>query len=106
MAGSLVVIKDNEEVPVDMIVLATSHPEGKVYYDTANLDGYDELYCKFLVVLVYHVNFFSETYLKQGSALRDTYKYSKGSRYEPYIFFSFFRKNSKHFGYFASRATA
>lgn len=52
MAGSLVVIKDNEEVPCDVVIISTTHPEGKVYYDTANLDG--------------------ETYLKQGVALPET----------------------------------
>ncbi|KAF7313954.1 P-type phospholipid transporter [Mycena chlorophos] len=37
--GDLVLLKDNDQVPADIIVLATSDPDGNCYLETKNLDG-------------------------------------------------------------------
>ncbi|KAF7303863.1 P-type phospholipid transporter [Mycena indigotica] len=37
--GDLVLLRDNEQVPADIIVLATSDPDGNCYLETKNLDG-------------------------------------------------------------------
>ncbi|KAJ7054208.1 phospholipid-transporting ATPase 1 [Mycena amicta] len=37
--GDLVLLRDNEQVPADIIVLASSDPDGNCYLETKNLDG-------------------------------------------------------------------
>ncbi|KAI0064385.1 phospholipid-translocating P-type ATPase [Artomyces pyxidatus] len=37
--GDIVLLRDNEQVPADIIVLATSDPDGMCYLETKNLDG-------------------------------------------------------------------
>ncbi|KAF8176378.1 hypothetical protein K438DRAFT_1770578 [Mycena galopus ATCC 62051] len=37
--GDIVLLRDNEQVPADLIVLATSDPDGNCYLETKNLDG-------------------------------------------------------------------
>ncbi|KAJ7097515.1 hypothetical protein C8R44DRAFT_366257 [Mycena epipterygia] len=37
--GDLVLLRDNEQVPADILVLATSDPDGNCYLETKNLDG-------------------------------------------------------------------
>lgn len=37
--GDIVLLKDNEQVPADIVVLSTSDPEGMCYLETKNLDG-------------------------------------------------------------------
>ncbi|CAK5276718.1 unnamed protein product [Mycena citricolor] len=37
--GDVVLLKDNEQVPADIIVLATSDPDGNCYLETKDLDG-------------------------------------------------------------------
>ncbi|KAI0051555.1 phospholipid-translocating P-type ATPase [Auriscalpium vulgare] len=37
--GDIVLLRDNEQVPADIIVLATSDPDGLCYVETKNLDG-------------------------------------------------------------------
>ncbi|KAK7023178.1 P-type phospholipid transporter [Favolaschia claudopus] len=37
--GDLVLLRDNEQVPADIIVLSTSDPDGNCYLETKNLDG-------------------------------------------------------------------
>ncbi|KAJ3720646.1 hypothetical protein C8R42DRAFT_627902 [Lentinula raphanica] len=37
--GDIVLLKDNEQVPADVVVLATSDPDGMCYLETKNLDG-------------------------------------------------------------------
>ncbi|KAJ7303810.1 hypothetical protein DFH08DRAFT_721805 [Mycena albidolilacea] len=37
--GDIVLLRDNEQVPADIIVLATSDPDGNCYLETKNLDG-------------------------------------------------------------------
>ncbi|KAF8628303.1 hypothetical protein AX17_006006 [Amanita inopinata Kibby_2008] len=37
--GDIVLLKDNEQVPADIVVLATSDPDGMCYLETKNLDG-------------------------------------------------------------------
>ncbi|KAJ7182905.1 phospholipid-transporting ATPase 1 [Mycena crocata] len=37
--GDLVLLRDNEQVPADIVVLATSDPDGNCYLETKNLDG-------------------------------------------------------------------
>lgn len=37
--GDIVRIRDNEDVPADVLVLATSEPQGVCYVETKNLDG-------------------------------------------------------------------
>mmetsp|Transcript_23186 Transcript_23186/g.55065 ORF Transcript_23186/g.55065 Transcript_23186/m.55065 type:complete len:1122 (+) Transcript_23186:81-3446(+) len=44
--GSLVVVRQNEYVPADLVLLSTSHKEGHVYIETANLDGETNLKTK------------------------------------------------------------
>jgi len=52
--GDLIYLKEDEEVPADCLLLATSDDDGVCYVETANLDG--------------------ETSLKQVQALKATYK--------------------------------
>lgn len=44
--GSMVVVRQNEYVPADLVLLSTSHEEGHVYIETANLDGETNLKTK------------------------------------------------------------
>jgi len=44
--GDLVVVKNNEFIPADMVILASSHDEGHVFIETANLDGETNLKTK------------------------------------------------------------
>ncbi|KAJ7220788.1 phospholipid-transporting ATPase 1 [Mycena pura] len=37
--GDMVLLRDNDQVPADIIVLATSDPDGNCYLETKNLDG-------------------------------------------------------------------
>lgn len=37
--GDVVLLRDNEQVPADIIVLSTSDPDGMCYLETKNLDG-------------------------------------------------------------------
>ncbi|ESK92514.1 phospholipid-translocating p-type atpase domain-containing protein [Moniliophthora roreri MCA 2997] len=37
--GDIVLLRDNEQVPADIVVLATSDPDGMCYLETKNLDG-------------------------------------------------------------------
>ncbi|KAJ6607681.1 phospholipid-translocating P-type ATPase [Mycena sp. CBHHK59/15] len=37
--GDIVLLKDNEQVPADIVVLSTSDPDGNCYLETKNLDG-------------------------------------------------------------------
>ncbi|KAF5360300.1 hypothetical protein D9758_009101 [Tetrapyrgos nigripes] len=37
--GDIVLLHDNEQVPADVVVLATSDPDGMCYLETKNLDG-------------------------------------------------------------------
>ena len=37
--GDLVVLRDNEQIPADIVVLSTSDPEGVCFVETKNLDG-------------------------------------------------------------------
>ncbi|KAK7062688.1 phospholipid transporting ATPase [Paramarasmius palmivorus] len=37
--GDVVLLRDNEQVPADIVVLATSDPDGMCYLETKNLDG-------------------------------------------------------------------
>ncbi|KAG7095035.1 hypothetical protein E1B28_005826 [Marasmius oreades] len=37
--GDIVLLADNEQVPADIVVLATSDPDGMCYLETKNLDG-------------------------------------------------------------------
>lgn len=37
--GDIVLLRDNEQVPADIVVLATSDPENMCYLETKNLDG-------------------------------------------------------------------
>ncbi|KAK7442780.1 phospholipid transporting ATPase [Stygiomarasmius scandens] len=37
--GDIVLLHDNEQVPADIVVLATSDPDGMCYLETKNLDG-------------------------------------------------------------------
>ncbi|KAF9002486.1 hypothetical protein BDQ17DRAFT_1409499 [Cyathus striatus] len=37
--GDIVLLRDNDQVPADIVVLATSDPEGVCYLETKNLDG-------------------------------------------------------------------
>ena len=37
--GDIVLLRDNEQVPADIVVLSTSDPEGMCYLETKNLDG-------------------------------------------------------------------
>ncbi|KII85635.1 hypothetical protein PLICRDRAFT_115926 [Plicaturopsis crispa FD-325 SS-3] len=37
--GDIVLLRDNEQVPADVVVLSTSDPEGMCYLETKNLDG-------------------------------------------------------------------
>lgn len=37
--GDIVLLRDNDQVPADIVVLATSEPDGLCYLETKNLDG-------------------------------------------------------------------
>jgi len=37
--GDIVLLRDNEQVPADLVVLSTSDPDGMCYLETKNLDG-------------------------------------------------------------------
>ncbi|KAF9481771.1 phospholipid-translocating P-type ATPase [Pholiota conissans] len=37
--GDIVLLRDNDQVPADIVVLSTSDPEGMCYLETKNLDG-------------------------------------------------------------------
>ena len=37
--GDIVLLRDNDQVPADIVVLATSDPDGMCYLETKNLDG-------------------------------------------------------------------
>lgn len=37
--GDIVLLRDNEQIPADVVVLATSDPDGMCYLETKNLDG-------------------------------------------------------------------
>ncbi|KAJ7444617.1 phospholipid-transporting ATPase 1 [Mycena galericulata] len=37
--GDIVLLRDNDQVPADIVVLATSDPDGNCYLETKNLDG-------------------------------------------------------------------
>lgn len=37
--GDIVLLRDNEQVPADLVVLSTSDPDGLCYLETKNLDG-------------------------------------------------------------------
>jgi len=37
--GNIIIVKNNEYVPADIVILTSAHEEGHVYIDTANLDG-------------------------------------------------------------------
>ncbi|KAJ7724330.1 phospholipid-transporting ATPase 1 [Mycena maculata] len=37
--GDIVLLKDNDQIPADIVVLATSDPDGNCYLETKNLDG-------------------------------------------------------------------
>lgn len=37
--GDIVLLRDNEQVPADIVVLSTSDPDGMCYLETKNLDG-------------------------------------------------------------------
>ena len=37
--GDILLLRDNEQVPADVVVLATSDPDGMCYLETKNLDG-------------------------------------------------------------------
>jgi len=39
VVGSVIILKDKEHVPADVIVLATSEENGEGYCSTATLDG-------------------------------------------------------------------
>ncbi|EGG19357.1 P-type ATPase [Cavenderia fasciculata] len=41
--GDIICLQNNDEIPCDMVVLATSDPEGTCYVQTANLDGETDL---------------------------------------------------------------
>eukprot|EP01127_Copromyxa_protea_P005386 TRINITY_DN15324_c0_g1_i1.p1 TRINITY_DN15324_c0_g1~~TRINITY_DN15324_c0_g1_i1.p1 ORF type:complete len:1142 (-),score=178.20 TRINITY_DN15324_c0_g1_i1:43-3468(-) len=55
--GDLICLKDNEEVPADVVLISSSHAEGVCYFETANLDG--------------------ETYLKQSVAHPELQSFTK-----------------------------
>lgn len=44
--GDLVVVRQNEYVPADMVILTSGNAEGQVYIETANLDGETNLKTK------------------------------------------------------------
>lgn len=47
MVGDLIKVKEHQEVPADMVLLASSDPEGQAQTETANLDGETNLKAKF-----------------------------------------------------------
>mmetsp|Transcript_91190 Transcript_91190/g.162391 ORF Transcript_91190/g.162391 Transcript_91190/m.162391 type:complete len:1119 (+) Transcript_91190:76-3432(+) len=44
--GSMVVVRNNEYVPADMVIVTTAHEQGHAYIETANLDGETNLKTK------------------------------------------------------------
>eukprot|EP00929_Paragymnodinium_shiwhaense_P107699 TRINITY_DN7404_c0_g1_i1.p1 TRINITY_DN7404_c0_g1~~TRINITY_DN7404_c0_g1_i1.p1 ORF type:complete len:1162 (-),score=261.07 TRINITY_DN7404_c0_g1_i1:87-3572(-) len=44
--GSLVVVKANQYIPTDLVILSTAHPLGHCFIETANLDGETNLKTK------------------------------------------------------------
>ena len=46
VAGDIIVLKDQESIPADVLVLACSDSDGTCYVDTSSLDG-ETKYCLF-----------------------------------------------------------
>ena len=46
LVGDVIMLNKNEQVPADMIILATSEPDNVAYIDTCNLDGETNLKVK------------------------------------------------------------
>ena len=44
--GSVLCVQNNEEIPADMLLLATSEQNGSAYIETANIDGENNLKIK------------------------------------------------------------
>ena len=44
--GDIVLLRDNDQVPADIVVMSTSDPEGMCYFETKNLDGETNLKIK------------------------------------------------------------
>eukprot|EP00743_Colponemidia_sp_Colp-15_P004221 GILK01004553.1.p1 GENE.GILK01004553.1~~GILK01004553.1.p1 ORF type:complete len:1297 (-),score=268.93 GILK01004553.1:216-4106(-) len=59
--GDVICLEKDESIPADVLVLASAEPSGKVFIDTANLDG--------------------ETNLKERNALAETAMLCRGFRY-------------------------
>jgi magnesium-transporting ATPase (P-type) len=38
-AGDIVKIRENDQFPADLILISSSHPNGRCFVSTANLDG-------------------------------------------------------------------
>lgn len=43
MAGDIIILKDGETLPADILVLACSDTDGTCYVDTSSLDGETKL---------------------------------------------------------------
>jgi P-type E1-E2 ATPase len=39
VVGDILMLKEKEEVPADILILATSEEEGRCFVETSNLDG-------------------------------------------------------------------
>jgi len=57
LAGDLIVLKEEQEVPADVVLCSTTNHDGICYFETANLDG--------------------ETYLKQAKSVGHTREYDR-----------------------------